>query len=39
MSGDPTYITWFNNARRIIMKFKCDEILEELILSLIKNTN
>lgn len=38
MSGDPTYITGFNNARSIIMKVERDEILEELISSYIKNT-
>lgn len=31
MSGDPTYITSHNNARSLIMKVECDEILEELM--------
>ena len=31
MSGDPTYITSHNNARRLIMKVERDEILEELM--------
>ncbi len=31
MSGDPTYITSFNNARSLIMKVERDEILEELL--------
>ncbi len=30
MSGDPTYITSYNNARSIIMKLERDELLEEL---------
>ncbi len=36
MSGDPTYITSFNNARSIIMKVERDELLEELISTYIK---
>lgn len=31
MSGDPTYITSYNNARTLIMKIDRDELLEELI--------
>lgn len=31
MSGDPTYITSYNNARSLIMKVERDEILEELL--------
>ena len=31
MSGDPTYITSYNNARSLIMKVERDEILEEVI--------
>ena len=31
MSGDPTYITSYKNARSLIMKVKRDEILEELL--------
>ena len=30
MSGDPTYITSYNNARSLIMKLERDELLEEL---------
>ena len=36
VSGDPTYITSFNNARSIIMKVERDELLEEIISSYIK---
>ncbi len=31
MSGDPTYITSYNNARVLISKLERDEILEELV--------
>lgn len=31
ISGDPTYITSYNNARSIIMKIDRDELLEELL--------
>ena len=31
MSGDPTYITSFGNARSLITKLERDEILEELV--------
>lgn len=31
MSGDPTYITSYGNARSLIMKVERDEILEELM--------
>lgn len=31
MSGDPTYITSYKNARSLIMKVDRDEILEELM--------
>ena len=31
MSGDPTYITSYNNARVLISKLDRDEILEELV--------
>lgn len=33
MSGDPTYITSHDNARRLITQLERDEILEELIAS------
>lgn len=31
LSGDPTYITSHNNARRLIRKLERDELLEELV--------
>jgi uncharacterized protein (UPF0297 family) len=31
MSGDPTYITSYNNARSLIMKVERDELLEEML--------
>ncbi len=31
MSGDPTYITSYQNARSIIMKVERDELVEELL--------
>lgn len=31
LSGDPTYITSYNNARYLIRRFERDEILEELV--------
>lgn len=31
MSGDPTYITSHNGARKLIMKVERDEIIDELI--------
>jgi uncharacterized protein (UPF0297 family) len=31
LSGDPAYITSFNNARGLIRKLERDEILEELV--------
>lgn len=33
LSGDPTYITSYNNARSLVRKVERDEILEELIKS------
>ncbi len=36
MSGDPTYITSHNNARSLIMKVECDEIVEEVLQEYIK---
>ena len=35
ISGDPTYITNYNNARSLIGKVESDEILEELVKSYI----
>lgn len=31
LSGDPTYITSFNNARYLISRMERDELLEELV--------
>lgn len=31
MSGDPTYITSYHNARSLIMKVERDELVEELL--------
>lgn len=36
MSGDPTYITSYNNARSLIMKVERDEIMEVLLEGYIK---
>ncbi len=33
LSGDPTYITSYNNARSIIRKVERDELLEEILRS------
>lgn len=37
LSGDPTYITSYNNARSKIRKIERDEILEELLKSYLKD--
>jgi uncharacterized protein (UPF0297 family) len=37
MSGDPTYITSYANARSLIMKVERDELLEELMRFYIEN--
>lgn len=37
MSGDPTYITSYHNARSLIMKVERDELVEELLTSYIHN--
>ena len=31
MSGDPSYITSYKNARALVMKIERDELLEELV--------
>jgi uncharacterized protein (UPF0297 family) len=31
LSGDPTYITSYNNARSLIRKIERDDLLEELV--------
>ena len=35
MSGDPTFITSYKNARSLIMKVERDELVEELLLEYI----
>lgn len=37
MSGDPTYITSYKNARNLIMKVERDELIEEALAFYIKN--
>ncbi len=37
ISGDPTYITSFKNARYLIRRLERDEILEELVGYYLKN--
>ncbi len=37
MSGDPTYITSYKGARRMIRKVERDELVEELLKEYIKN--
>ena len=37
MSGDPTYITSYNNARGLIRKLERDELLEELVRAYLKD--
>ena len=39
MSGDPTYITSYKNARSLIMKVERDELVEELLTEYIKKNN
>ncbi len=36
LSGDPTYITNYNNARSIINRVERDELLEELVKKYLK---
>lgn len=36
LSGDPAYITSYNNARNLIRKVERDELLEELLKNYIK---
>ena len=36
MSGDPTYITSYKNARSLIMKVERDELVEEMLTEYIK---
>ena len=37
MSGDPTYITSYDNARLLIQKIERDELLEELVKRYLKS--
>ena len=37
MSGDPTYITSYKNARSLIMKVERDELVEEILKYYIQN--
>lgn len=37
LSGDPAYITSYNNARGLIRKLERDEILEELLTAYLKD--
>lgn len=37
ISGDPTYITGYNNARTLIRKIDRNELLEELVAYYIEN--
>ncbi|SFB24764.1 Uncharacterized protein, UPF0297 family [Acetitomaculum ruminis DSM 5522] len=39
MSGDPTYITSYKNARSLIVKVERDELVEELLAEYIKNNS
>lgn len=39
MSGDPTYITSYKNARSLIMKVERDELVEEMLEEYIKNNH
>ena len=37
MSGDPTYITSYKNARSLIMRVERDELVEEMLIQYIKS--
>ena len=37
MSGDPSYITAHNDARKLIQKIESDELLEELVKFYVEN--
>lgn len=39
MSGDPTYITSYKNARSMIMKVERDELVEEMLAQYIKSNH
>ena len=37
LSGDPTYITSYNNARYLVLRLERDELLEELVRFYVRN--
>jgi uncharacterized protein (UPF0297 family) len=37
LSGDPTYITSYKNARMLVRKLERDELLEELVRAYLKD--
>jgi uncharacterized protein (UPF0297 family) len=37
LSGDPAYITSFNNARSLVRRLERDELLEELLKNYLEN--
>ncbi|MDO4565435.1 MAG: IreB family regulatory phosphoprotein [Clostridia bacterium] len=37
LSGDPTYITSYNNARYLILRMERDDLLDELVRFYVKN--
>ncbi|NLM06291.1 MAG: IreB family regulatory phosphoprotein [Tissierellia bacterium] len=37
LSGDPTYITSFNDARSTIVRLERDELMEEILVNYLKN--
>lgn len=39
LSGDPTYITSFNDARKIIRQIERDDLLEEILCYYIESNN
>lgn len=39
MSGDPTYITSYKNARSLIMRVERDELVEEMLTEYIKSSH
>ena len=39
MSGDPTYITSYKNARSLIMNVERDELVEEMLTEYIKSSH
>lgn len=39
MSGDPTYITSYKNARSLIMRVERDELVEEMLTEYIRSSH